>query len=185
MKRVRVFVLALAMGLAACATPADYHARTPAAADGYSEQRLDDTRWRVEFVGDASASQERVESYLLYRAAELTAARGYDWFLASNHSGETESEIVVEAPPRSAPQSSVWRPLWRHRSRFRWSDWMVRGPDPGEHLEARSGRTFTIDRYAAREDIVMGLGEAPNGAFAAQDVLALVGPTIVRPRSGE
>jgi hypothetical protein len=185
MASLRVFAVAIAMGLAACATPADYHARTRAAGDGYSEQRLDATRWRVEFAGDASASQERVESYLLYRAAELTAASGYDWFLASNHSGETESEVVVEAPPRSAPRSSVWRPLWRHRSRFRWSDWMVRGPDPGERPEASSGRTLTIDRYAAREDIVMGRGEAPNGAFAAQEVLTLVGPTIVRPRPAE
>lgn len=185
MRSRRVFVAAMAVAVTACATPASYHARTAAAPEGYSDQRLDETRWRVEFVGDASASRERVESYLLYRAAELTEASGYDWFLSSNHSGETESEIVVQAPPRAQPQSPAWRPLWRHRSRFRWSDWMVRGADSGEQPEASSSLTFTIDRYAAREDIVMGRGEAPNGAFAAQEVLALVGPTIERPPSAE
>lgn len=174
-----VAALAAALALGACATEGVYRPQTAAAAAGYSEQRLDETHWRVEFVGDESASHEAVESHLLRRAAELTVASGYDWFAPVNRSAGVDSEIVVEAQrPRVETESPVWRPMWRHRSRTHWSDWMVRGPAPAPAsaaAEADPPPGRTIDRYAAREDIAMGRGPAPAGAFDAREVLALLG----------
>jgi hypothetical protein len=173
-----MLLIAGVLMLSACATEGSYHASTGAASSGYSDVQLDETHWRVEFIGDASTSQETVESYLLYRAAEITLASGHDWFVPANHSLESESEVVVEGV-RAHPESPVWRPLWRHRSRYRWSDWMVRGASPAERPQRATVQT--MDRYAAREEISVGRGAAPEGAFNAREVLALLGPSITRP----
>ncbi len=161
--------------LSSCATEASYHPITAGAPDGYSETRLDETHWAVEFIGDASASQETVESHLLYRAAELTVAAGYDWFVPANQSLDTESEVMVRGARRV--ESPVWRPMWRHRSRTSWSDWMVRGASPAEPPPPT---VQTVDRLAAREEITVGRGAAPEGAFNAREVLELLGPSIAR-----
>ncbi len=73
-----IAALCAALTLAACATTGLYQARD--GESGYAETRLDQTQWRVEFVGDDFTARETVETYLLYRAAELTAANGFDWF---------------------------------------------------------------------------------------------------------
>jgi len=182
MRIVHGLAIMAALALGACVSGGGaYHPRAEEMGAGYSEQRLDELRWRVEFVGDASASQETVETHLLYRAAELTATSGYDWFLPSAPTLDVESEIVVEAARPRQP-SPVWRPLWRHYSRFEWSDWMVRGGIPDrDTAEQPEGRTWIIDRYAAREDVSMGRGAPPQGAFQAREVLTQIGPSIERP----
>jgi hypothetical protein len=74
--------LILATGLSACATPTPYAPAAPtrSATNGYSEQRIEPARWRVNFSGNSLTSRETVETYLLYRAAELTLQQGHDWF---------------------------------------------------------------------------------------------------------
>jgi hypothetical protein len=47
---------------------------------GYSEQRIEENRYRVSFAGNAATSRQTVEDYLLYRGAELTVQTGHDWF---------------------------------------------------------------------------------------------------------
>ena len=43
---------------------------------GFSEQRIEDDRYRITFRGNSSTSRETVENSLLYRAAELTVQTG-------------------------------------------------------------------------------------------------------------
>jgi hypothetical protein len=164
-------VIALAAGalLAACATSSAYQPQTEAGGSGYAEERLEETRWRVEFTGGDGDSQEIVESRLLYRAAELTVASGYDWFLPSAYEADAESEIVVEAP--RVRQSPVWRPQVRRGQRTRWTDWMPAGAAPASSAPV-AGRSWERERYAAREEITMGRGAAPSGAFEARRVMA-------------
>lgn len=176
--RTWMMLIAGVLALSGCAANGSYHASTGAASSGYSDERLDETHWRVEFVGDASTPQQTVESYLLYRAAEITIDSGHDWFVPANHTVDSESEVVVEAA-RAQPESPVWRPLWRHRSRNHWSDWMVRGASPAE--PPQNATVQTVDRFAAREEISVGRGAAPEGAFNAREVVALLGPSIARP----
>lgn len=176
----RTALVAIALVLSGCASVGTYQPQSADRPDGYADRRLDDTHWRVEFVGDASTSQERVESYLLYRAAEITIDNGFDWFLPAEHALEEETEVIVEA--RAAPAlSPVWRPMWRHRKRFFWSDWMPAGARREPESELPQSTAQTITRYAAREDITMGTGAPPQGAFNAREVVALLQPSIVRP----
>jgi hypothetical protein len=176
----RAALLAMALTLCGCASVGTYHPQGAGAQDGYSEHRLDEMRWRVEFIGDSSTSQQRVESYLLYRAAEVTVSSGFEWFMPADHAVEEETEIVVQAQPQPV-QSAAWRPLWRHRKRFFWSDWMPAGSQPPPDSDLQRENTWTISRYAAREDIIMGRGAMPQGAFNAREILTLLEPSIVRP----
>jgi hypothetical protein len=41
---------------------------------GYSEQQIENNRFRVQFAGNSLTDRKTVETYLLYRAAELTKA---------------------------------------------------------------------------------------------------------------
>ena len=66
---------------------------------------LDDTHFRVSFSGNDVTSREQVETYLLYRAAELTSAKGFDWFEMVDRHTQTP------ARPTSRPYGygAVWR----------------------------------------------------------------------------
>jgi hypothetical protein len=164
---------------AACATGGGYQARIGPAESGYAEERIDETRWRVEFTGSASDTRDNVESYLLYRAAELTTSNGYDWFVPSAHEVDTETEVVVEA--QRARESPVWRPHWRRNRYSRWTDWMPAGVPPQEVPARGSSQVTTRERFAAREEITMGRGPAPNGAFEARRVLSDLAATVSGP----
>jgi hypothetical protein len=73
--------LAVALGLlltACTSSPTPYQAAQ--GGFGYSEQRIEENRYRVSFAGNSATSRQTVEDYLLYRAAELTVQNGHDWF---------------------------------------------------------------------------------------------------------
>jgi hypothetical protein len=72
-------VVLLGLLLAACAgKPTPY--QSAQSGYGYSEQRIEENRYRVSFAGNSATSRQTVEDYLLYRAAELTVQNGHDWF---------------------------------------------------------------------------------------------------------
>jgi hypothetical protein len=66
---------------------------------GYSETQIDTNRIRVSFTGEAGTDRESVENNLLYRAAEVTMQRGYDWFTVINHTVEENTETIRRGPP--------------------------------------------------------------------------------------
>lgn len=71
--------LALVVALGACTTaPTAYQAAN--GGFGYDEQQIEDNRYRVSFAGNEATPRQTVENMLLYRAAELTLARGDDYF---------------------------------------------------------------------------------------------------------
>lgn len=176
-----IAVLGASLSLASCVTPGLYQrADVRAEQAGYAETRLSDAAWRVEFVGDDFTSRETVETYLLYRSAELTAENGYDWFASSAAEVSEESEIIVEAPRLDTYRARYWRPQWRRRSRFFWSDLDPVGPIP---REPREPHVFTSVHYSASADIRLGRGAMPEGAFDARRTLGELGPEIARPQS--
>jgi hypothetical protein len=169
-------VALLAMG---CASTGVYQPLTGRA--GYAETRLDDgPRWQVEFLGDEVTSRETVETYLLYRSAELTLENGYDWFSSSARETTDEEEEVVRAERADTSPQQGWRPQWRRRERLRWTDWDPAGP-PEPHVMSAPVASNVL--YSARAEIVMGRGPAPEGAFVARQTLADLGPAIARPPS--
>lgn len=68
----------LGAGLSGCTTLAPYGQQRGVSGQGYSEQRIEDDRYRVSYngVGDAS----RVIDFALARASDLTLNHGYEWF---------------------------------------------------------------------------------------------------------
>jgi hypothetical protein len=73
------FVIVLGLLLAACAGgPTPYQQAQDGY--GYSDQRIEENRYRVNFAGNPATTRQTVEDYLLYRAAELTVQTGHDWF---------------------------------------------------------------------------------------------------------
>ena len=66
---------------------------------GYSDFRLDANTFRVEFRGNAFTSRQNVETYLLYRCAELTSEAGYDYFVTVN--SDTEARQGAYTTPGS------------------------------------------------------------------------------------
>lgn len=175
------------LGLAACETATPYQPAAPGGgryAPGFSEFRIDEGHWKVTFKGNSLTSRETVEKYLLYRSAELTAQQGYDWFEASDRQTERHSRYVGVGDPFYASGFGAaygwgWRPYWRYYGPRGWIGW---NPWIGDPFWADDIDIQQIDRYEATAEIAMGKGSTPDHkVFNAREVLANLGPSIVRP----
>jgi hypothetical protein len=175
--------------LAGCmtATPYQPEAAGRPVSGGYSEQRLGSDRFRVHFHGNSMTSRDRVEGYMLYRAAELTMQNGYDWFLILDRHTDHEVQTYTAPDPFYRPwygdRYGYWRPHWRYyRQGHGWARWHpeVGGPFWTDRLDIR-----TVERFEADADIIMRRGGIPAGeerAFDARQVMQELGPSIERPR---
>ena len=71
------------------------------AKDGYGDSPIDVDTYRVMFVGNALTSAEIVDRYALYRAAELTQQKGFDYFVvidegmagSTNVAGNSDAKV--------------------------------------------------------------------------------------------
>lgn len=177
-------VLALAAGLGACATATPYQPNLPGqqTSGGYSEMRLEQNRFRVNFAGNSLTSRETVEGYLLFRAAELTVQNGYDWFsIVDRHTDRNARTYVEPDPfyrPWYGPSYGFWRPSWRYYGRgYGWRTWDPFWGDPfwADRVDVR-----TVERFEAAAEIVMGRGPKPAGDTRAFDARAVI--DNLRPR---
>ena len=83
---MRILILAALAGLAAgCAAQSSYQARSENGRYGYAEVQVQPNRVRISYNGDTLTPRETVETYLLYRAAEATLERGFDYFVIVAH----------------------------------------------------------------------------------------------------
>ena len=155
-------VLGIAMlgVLAGCGQPTPYQPAVDGY--GYSEQQIEDNRYRVSFAGNDLTPAQTVQNNLLYRAAELTLDRGYDYF------------TVVD------------RTLDRSTAYWGTGDTLGSGhfTRQGDFVGGIGFTTYSarpIDSYTAYADVVMFEGEKPAGdvhAYDARSVLRQLGPTI-------
>jgi len=166
--------------LTACATQTPYHpasATDPAHADGYRELQIEPGRWRVAFSGNSLTSRDTVETYLLYRAAELTLQNGYDWFQAVERGTEEHVTLVVRQP--AGTWGPGWEPHWRYSygGRGGWRTWDSHGLAPAFDVQR-------VTAYEAIAEVVMRKGTKPAGdarAFDARAVKTSLEHRIVRP----
>ena len=183
MARARGVMVAAASALAACTTATPYQPAMPHSqvSGGYTDQQIEANRYRVTFSGNSLTSRETVESYLLYRAAELTLAKGYDWFQMAGRDTERKSSTYVNEPFGPGPWG-FWGPSWRYHGGFGWRGW---DPYWGGPFWGGSVDVQTIDRYEAMAEIVMGHGPKPPTdprTFDAHDVVANLQARIVLPK---
>ena len=158
----------------ACTQPTPFQPATASSQRGgygYSDVRVESNRYRVSFAGNSVTSRETVERYLLYRAAQLTVERGFDWFEMADRDTERKSRTYIDQPFAAGPYG-YWGPSWRYRGRgFGWRSW---DPFWGDPFWDRSVDVTTIDRYEAMAEIVLGRGPKPAGerrAFNAREVI--------------
>ena len=183
-------LLAAVLGLAACTTPTPYGPASGAdgaRGHGYWEQSLEDDRVRVTFSGNTVTPRETVENYLLYRAAEITLARGRDHFVVADR-GTDKTTVYHTNYDYDGPFGFGFGPSfgfygpgrawccgpYGYGASFRNSYGYF-----GSHAEATS---WPVERYTAHADVVMGRGPKPDNADAydARAVIARLAPTISR-----
>jgi hypothetical protein len=190
MDRKSQFLTAAAMILSAaalgsCTTATPYQPYRPESASGvhggYSEQQLAPDRYLVRFHGNELTSRDRVEGYMLYRAAELTVQSGFDSFEIVERHTEHDVETYVERDPLYRPWYGVgyewWRPHWRYYDpAYGWSPWHPYGY---ARVDIRR-----VESFEAEAEIVMRRGGGVQGrrVFDARRVMADLGPTIRLPK---
>jgi len=185
-RRFRLRPLAAAAGLAllaGCATPTPYQplGAGSRASGGYSSVRIAPNRFMVSFAGNSLTSRQRVETYLLYRAAELTVEEGYDGFAIVERATDRNVETRVYGDPFGYGPYRWWRPSWRYRGYgYGWRRWDPWYGDPfwGDSIDVQ-----TVQNFEANAEIVMFRGERRDDkSFDAREVLTNLGPSIEVPR---
>lgn len=164
---VRLAALGIAVLAASCATQTPY-APADGGRLGYAEQQIEDNRYMVSFAGNSLTDRRTVETYLLYRAAELTVASGYDYFIVVQQ--DTEKSTTY--------RSTIYDYPYRHHFFLSWYGW------PHYRGGFATETTRPIERYQAVAEIVMYSGEKPEAdptAFDARAVIEHLGPTVRRP----
>ncbi len=187
---IKKFLPALA-GLAllgACATATPYQAASNSDR-GYTSQQIESNRWMVSFSGNSLTDRQTVETYLLYRAAELTSQNGYDHFRVVRRETDADSSFVpVGGSGFYDPYYGYFSPHYRFygphgrlvSSRY-YPSWYGRGfHDPfwGPSSEYRE-----VTRFEASAEIIMGRGTKPDDPafFTADEVMVNLSGRILRP----
>jgi hypothetical protein len=182
MKRLILVALAPAALLAGCATPTPYQplGAPTGVRGGFTEQQIERNRFRVSFSGNQFTSRERVENYLLFRAAELTVQQGFDGFTLVDRETDRRTSIQTTPRPFGAGPWGFWGPSWRYYGGgFGWRAWDPWGYGPfwADSIDVR-----TIDRFEAFAEIVMFRGPSRSVRdFDAREVMRNLGPTIEGP----
>jgi hypothetical protein len=166
---MRLLGFGLALVLAGCATSTPY-APADNGGDGYSSVQIEDDRFRVTFEGNASTSRETVESYLLYRAAEITKANGGDYFLVVSRDTERTDEYRT---------TGFGDPFYRDPFFYPYAGFYY-----GRGFGTMSSTTRELPEYSAQAEIIVREGETPDDnphAFDADEIINYLGPRIRRP----
>jgi hypothetical protein len=161
-RRFRLLVSGALLALAACTAPTPYKAAEDGF--GYSQQQIEQNRYRIAFSGNAVTPRSTVQNYLLYRAAELTVDSGHDYFIVVDDNLERSTRYHGTVDP--------WFPGGYHRH-----------GDPFYDPFPATLNAYPIDEYTAFADVQMFSGEKPADnprAYDANDVLKRLAPTIVR-----
>ncbi|HUS24029.1 MAG TPA: hypothetical protein VM369_03700 [Candidatus Binatia bacterium] len=158
-----LFPFVLAAALAACAHATPYQRADRG--EGYTDQKIENARYRISFAGNRLTPRETVENYLLYRAAELTLENGFDYFVLAERSTDAQTQY----------QQSV--SAFGGFGHYGWYPAGVFG----------LGTSFPISsstQYVAQADVLMQKGRKPAGdtkAFDARQVKENLEPSVRRP----
>lgn len=154
--------LAVLLTLAACGGPTPYQPSD--GYEGFSEQRIEADRFRVQVAGNSLTPRQTVQDQLLYRAAQLTVQHGYRQFAIVARGVEPKTEYY------SYPAEPLPPWYWRH-------GW---GAFPPRY------ETDQVTRYDAWAEIKMYKQAAPAGAnaYEAREVMDRLGPRVLTPKPG-
>ncbi len=167
MFRIITVAAMAALSLAACATSTPYGPATGNNPYGFSDQRIEENRYRIVFRGNSSTTREAVETFLLYRAAELTVEGGFDYFVVMEQ--DTEANKRYSASPNPAFYGRYYYGYGSYCCAF---PYYAYGWGWGSPFDDYSMREYT--RYTAIAFITMHKGTKPADdpqAFDARSVM--------------
>ena len=185
-----ISAIAITLMLAACATSTPYAPAESERGYGFSEQRIENNRYRIMFRGNSSTTRETVENFLLFRAAELTLINDFDHFVVVESDTEARRSY-------SSTGSLYGGPAFFGRSGFGGRGFGGRGFRGGYGFPYyaygfgwgspyQGGITREITRYSAVAFITMHKGPKSEGnsqAFDARDVSENLRPLVLGPES--
>lgn len=175
--------LAALLLIGACATATPYQAAFDGQ-KGYANQQIESNRWQISFAGNSLTDRQTVETYLLYRAAELTDLEGYDHFKVVRRDTDEDRRVYPTGYGHFSPYYSSFFCDYRFYGRhgrlrgYPRSWWGYHDPFWGDPWDYRE-----VVRYEATTEIVMGKGEKPDDPsyFNADEVLMNLSARIQRP----
>ncbi len=163
-----LLLVLLLPAIAGCASPTPYAPLSDRY--GYKDSIIESHRYRVSFSGNSSTDRETVETYLLYRAAELTLEKGADYFVVVERDVEKTDRYLNYS---YAPFGYSY---YGYRGGYYFRHRVYAGPD----------ESVPISRYEAIAEIVVGgpeLSDNKADVYMAKEVIENLGPKIVRPKS--
>lgn len=166
-----------AAGLAACATSTPYQPAADGRGYGFSEQKIEENRYRITFRGNSSTTREMVENALLYRAAELTVQNGYNYFIVVENDTEEKKSYSTSTDPAFFGRYAYGYPGPGYYS----FPYYAYGFGWGYPYDSYT-REYT--RYSAMAFVTMHKGQKPADnpqAFDARDVIEHLGPLVLSP----
>ncbi len=192
----------IAFGLllfSACVTPTPYQSAMDHG-DGYSNQKIESNRWSISFSGNSLTDRQTVETYLLYRAAELTRDNGYDVFQIVSRETEGKSHMIATGysspffynfygfgPHLGYRSDSYWPSPYHSRTRRHR---LALGAGFGGYGSLYEDPFYPMNdyreqvSYEAIAEIIMHKGDKPENStdyFYAGEVLTNLADSIVLP----
>ena len=154
--------------LSACATATPYQPAVDGR--GFTEQQIENNRFRVTFTGNSLTPRTTVEDYMLYRAAEVTLATGRDYFVVSDRNTDARTAYQSDYPGGLGLGLGFGR---GHRFHHAYGFGGI-----------GFGTSTPVTSYQTSIEVVMHDGSKPADdvqAYDARDVIQRLGPTIRRP----
>jgi hypothetical protein len=166
----RILIAACLAALSACAaTPTPYQPYVKSDG-GFTETQIETNRVRLTFKGNSLTDRETVETYMLYRAAEVTLANNFDYFVVADRATDAKSRTYGNY--YGDPYFDSFPLRYRYYDPFWGSAW------------SRSFDTTTVTNYEASGEIAMFKGAKPSDkpeAFDARDVVKNLALKVKRP----
>src|SRR5215469_6355182 len=164
--RVTAALAGAAAFLTACASePAYFGPLSQGHSTGYTDQQIDQNRFRVTYQGNSATPRETVEDFLVLRSAQIAVQAGYPYFMFDTR--DTKAKTMYFST------FDNW-PGWGYR-RWGWYGWGGPPFDEGDAV------TRPVTRYEAYAEIVLLTeAQAHNDprALNAQSVIGHLSPLV-------
>ena len=170
MKSLTISTAAAAL-LAACASPTPYEPAGPNDETGYASEQVSADTYRVSFEGNAVTDRKTVETYLLYKAAQVAQNTGHDYFRFKER--DTDRQVDVDVNTYSATPG-----LYGYGAGFGVGGYgfpYTSTYDYGVGTGLGYGSTVTTDDSFEAQGVIELYEERPAGmsdVFDASDVIA-------------
>ena len=167
--RNRIYAVLIALLCAAplqgCATATPY--RPVGVHGGYSDSPIDATTVKVSFEGNKETSKDTVKTYLLYRCAEVTVQKGYEWFSIVSQDVDTKHSYQTTPGQYTGAGGASTDGGWMDSMRS-----SVQGVYTPPQTIRVPPQTIDVQEHTATAIIKMFKGEKPQDNDQAYDAKA-------------